>query len=493
MKKLTEIFKALRSKFEAGVNLIERKPGATVLILISIYALVFSGFTIFMYYAFTTYAWDLGVYTQALWTTLNRGKLFYYTLELPVNPSGSFFGAHFSPILFLVLPVYAIFQSPCTLLVLQSVVLGLGALPAYWIAKKHLSDKLSAVGVAAAYLAYPALQSVNSFDFHTEAFIPLFFLMTFHYIDEKKLFKGLLFALLTLSTIEFAPILIMFLGVYFVLREAFRKDTRKRSNIFIKRIAFPVILIIIAITWFFVAFYVINTVNPAKGTGLPGNWTHWGSSLSGVFVNVITHPLQALIFMVSPIEKVFYVLSLLIPLLMLPFFSGAFLLALPWLIAAPLSEYSFYYNFYFQYSAFAIGQLFIAAIFGVRRISFLSGGQRSLRLQRRIVVSILIASVLLSVAISPIGLPRLGDRPVKITTHSNLLLEVLKLVPDNASVATENDIFPHVAQRENAYILTWPMPMEVDYVLVDLKSISFPSSGWILLHSVAERSTGTRD
>ncbi len=89
--------------------------------------------------------------------------------------------------------------------------LALGALPVYWIAKKQFNDRLPAVGLAVAYLFYPALQSVNCFDFHTEAFIPLFFLMTFHYIEEKKWFKGLLFAVLTLSTIEFAPILILFL------------------------------------------------------------------------------------------------------------------------------------------------------------------------------------------------------------------------------------------------------------------------------------------
>jgi uncharacterized membrane protein len=474
LKKLRELFNVLRSKFEAGIDVVERKPGATVFVLISAYAVVFSGFTIFMHYAFKTYAWDLGIFTQSLWTTVNRGKLFYYTIELSVNPSGSFLGAHFSPILFLILPVYAVFQSPCTLLVLQSMVLALGALPVYWIATKQLGDKLSAVGIAAAYLIYPALQSVNCFDFHTEAFIPLFFLLTFHYIEEKKWFKGLLFALLTLSTIEFAPILVMFLGVYLVLREITKRNPTQHNRSLLRRIAFPFILMIIAIVWFFGAFYVMNTVNPIKGTGLPGNWTFWGSSLSEALVNIITHPLEALTFMVSPIGKIFYVFSLLAPLLMLPLFSVEFLIALPWLIAAPLSEYWLYYNFYFQYSAFAIGQLFVAAIFSLRKLSsFSNDGQRNFKLQRTIIASILAACILLSVAMSPIGLPILGDRRVEMTPHSNLLLEVLNLVPDNASVATQNDIFAHVAQREDAYILTWPMPMDVDYILVDLKSSHF--------------------
>ena len=64
MKKLRELFNVLRSKFEAGIDVVERKPGATVFVLISAYAVVFSGFTIFMHYAFKTYAWDLA---RALW------------------------------------------------------------------------------------------------------------------------------------------------------------------------------------------------------------------------------------------------------------------------------------------------------------------------------------------------------------------------------------------------------------------------------------------
>ncbi len=476
MTKLPSIFNALRRGIARTIDCVEKNSDKVVFVFIFFYVVVFSGYTIFMHYVFKTYAWDLGIFTQSFWTTVNRGKLFYYTVELNVNPSGSFFGTHFSPILFLVLPIYAIFQSPYTLLVLQTIVLALGALPVYWIAKKALDDKLSAVGMAAAYLIYPAVQSVNCFDFHTEAFIPLFFLLTFYYISEQKWFKGLLFAVLTLSTIEFAPILIMFLAFYLILKDAVNRIMTRQWMPFLRRLLFPIMLMIIAVAWFFLASYVVDVVNPVKSTGLPGNWTYWGSSLSGVVVNIITHPLQALAFMATPTDKVFYVFGLLAPLLILPVFSPEILFALPWLIAAPLSEYGFYYNLYFQYSAFAIGQLFIAAIFCIRRFSFLNHDKRkNFKIQRVIISSILIASFLLSVAISPIGLPRLGARPVNITPHTNLVHDILNMVPGNASVATQNDIFPHVAQREDAYILTWPMPMEVDFILVDMKSSHFYS------------------
>lgn len=50
------------------------------------YVLVVSSVAISRHYAFRTNAWDLGIYSQSLYTTLNHGKILYYTAELPGNP-----------------------------------------------------------------------------------------------------------------------------------------------------------------------------------------------------------------------------------------------------------------------------------------------------------------------------------------------------------------------------------------------------------------------
>jgi len=481
LDKLTQACNLFRSKLERAINFTERNAGKLVFVLIAAYTLIFSSYTIFMHYAFKTYAWDLGIFTQSLWTTVNKHRLFYYTIELPANPSGSFLGTHFSPILFLIVPIYALFQTPLTLLILQSFILALGALPVYWITREKLNDKLSGLGLAVAYLLYPVLHSVNCFDFHTEAFIPVLFLLAFYYIDRREWFKGLIFIVLLLSTIEFSPILVIFLAIYLIIKEIIGKDSIGIDKKHFKKILGPIVLIVLAVAWFYLAFHVMNSTNPLKGTGLPGNWTFWGSNLSEVLINVLTHPLEAVTFMVTPIEKVFYFFALLAPLLMLPMFSLEFFCSLPWLIASSLSEYRFYYHFYFQYSAFIIGQLFVATILSVRKLVFFHDSKKKEpRLQRKIIVLIIVANIFLSIALSPLVLPRLSTRKVEITPHADLLHDVLMLVPNNASISTQNDIFPHVAQREHAYILTWPMPMEVDLILIDLKSSHFLTFGGFL-------------
>jgi uncharacterized membrane protein len=83
-----------------------------------VYIIVMSSIAILKQYAFLTSGFDLGIFNQAFHTTLFDGKLFYETGDLSFNPGGSFFGVHFSPILFLLLPFYAIHPSAENLLVM---------------------------------------------------------------------------------------------------------------------------------------------------------------------------------------------------------------------------------------------------------------------------------------------------------------------------------------------------------------------------------------
>ena len=196
---ITKIGGSLYQSLGSRIASVERKADRIALLLIVAYTVFFSGYTIFMHYAFKTYAWDLGIFTQSMWSTINLGRPFYYTIEAAANPSMNFMGAHFSPVLLLVVPIYALYQSPLTLLVLQSFVIGLAALPLYWIAERKLQSKLWGLTFAVAFLLHPALHGMNCFDFHVEAFIPLFFFLAFHYLDTKQWVKGFAFSILKIG------------------------------------------------------------------------------------------------------------------------------------------------------------------------------------------------------------------------------------------------------------------------------------------------------
>jgi len=142
----------------------------------------FSYLTIQKLNVFGMYAWDFGIYHQAIFTTAKLGNLFYTTVELPYTqtayPVGTQFAVHFSPILFLIVPFYAIFSSPVTLLIIKTAIISIGAIPVFLLAKKEHGDKIGLI-FASGYLLLPAIHGITWYDFQPQSFLPTFLLFTF--------------------------------------------------------------------------------------------------------------------------------------------------------------------------------------------------------------------------------------------------------------------------------------------------------------------------
>ena len=252
------IERALRKKFlnvELSIYLLTT--------FIAIYIVVFSSLTIMKNYTFGTYAWDLGIFNQALWTTLHNGRFFYYTCELLIIPSGSFFGIHFSPILFAILPFYAISPSIETLLIMQSVILALGVLPLYKLAKHVLQYRLAGLVFSLAYLLYPALQGVNWFDFHIQSFLPLFFFSAIYFIERKNFKTYFLFTILALMVEEHAAMIVFFIGSFYFLHNSKQIISILRTYNFKTEIFLvPTLTMVLAGLWYLMTLWVRNSFFP---------------------------------------------------------------------------------------------------------------------------------------------------------------------------------------------------------------------------------------
>ena len=69
----------------------------------------------------------------------------------------------------------------------QAVAVALGALPVYWLARKHLGSERAALGFALAYLLYPPTQWLTLNEFHPVALACPLLLFAFWYLDEDRL------------------------------------------------------------------------------------------------------------------------------------------------------------------------------------------------------------------------------------------------------------------------------------------------------------------
>ena len=427
-----------------------------ILFLIAlIYVIIISSVAIVRHNAFRTNAWDLSIYSQSLYTTLNHGKLLYNTCELPGNPAGSLFGIHFSPFLFLLLPIYALFQNPITLLVLRPVAISLGLIPLYWILREqHPNKKLLTFFVAIIYVIYPPITApVSNFD--VEVFLPALFLFAMYYLKKGKLLNAYAFVVLALMVNEFVPLIILSMALYFFLLHRKNIIGGLLSKKVSKNAIFVILLLATSIVWFMSSSAVISHFNP-NALSTKWEWGEFGNSPGEIVTNVVTNPGKTITALLNDGQSKFlYITSLFGPLMFLSFLDPlTLIMTLPWLGASLLSINPLYYAIGTQYPAFVSPFIFVAAINGIKKLGEISNKNVIKKIGYLMTVTL---------AISILLFPAAGDFEGR--SSDDVTWRSLKEIPSTASVSVMPDVHPHLCNRLEVYPY---FQQGVDYVLLDI-------------------------
>ena len=431
-------------------------------LMVVLYVISFSINTLMRHYTFTSSAWDLGIFNQALYTTVKQGKLFYYTAELYANPSGTLFGVHFSPILFFIIPFYTILPRPETLLVIQTIVLASGVYPTFLIAKKTLQNKPISLLFSLLYLIYCHLHSVNLFDFHPDAFFVPFALFSWYFFTKQKWTGYFLFLLLCFFTKETSSIPFLVVGLIdaWSIREKIVTSFRK-SKFQDRRIFIPIATIAISILWYAVATAFIHFFNPSPPSRFVQG-TPWRIFLGGKPLGLSILESMTTLDFAGALQfefdlKLFYLFTILAPLAFLPVIKYSYFLpVVPWLLLAFLSNYSPYYGLGYHYSAIVVPFAIIAAVYGLERLglTFNLNEKRLLQLLKKVVL----VALLFALSISIMSLPLTKIELLSVSKHDKYVYETVKIIPPEASVLTQYDIFPHLSSRVNSFVV--PPPFE---------------------------------
>jgi uncharacterized membrane protein len=450
-------------------SLVKKIDIRLILLLAAIffYVLFFSYVTISRMFALQTYAYDLGVYNQAIHSTLTGHGFLYYTADLLANPSGSIFGVHVTFVLLIIVPFYSLFPAAQTLLILQSLILGLGALPVYLLADYKLQSKNLALVFSLVYLLSPALMGINWYDFHPEAFIILPMIFAIYFAEKNRWFPFFISILFVLLAMDKAALLVIAFGLYKLVSikraELFKKpDLHSPTMVYLGTI-------FLGIVWLFITIYVATVFNPNNiyVCGSSQYWSVLGArNIIEIPIRSILHPslvISALQF--DWIAKFTYLAVLFGPVLFLLFFAPrSIILVIPWLVVSLLSNYAPYYQFGNQYPSFILPAIICGSIIGFSNIvhrlkkpHFLS------RLNRKFGYAFLAGALLASTFVfqvisGPFSAFGVARYPMitygfpEPTPQSRFVAEALKLVPESASILTQNSMFPLVSNRENAYV-----------------------------------------
>src|SRR5262249_19233639 len=144
---------------------------------------------------------------------------------------GNFLATHLQLILILLAPLYWLWDDVRALLLVQTVMVALAALPLFWLTRRKTTSDFAAVIAAGAYLLLPAVEAANLFDFHPETFVPLLCITIFLCLDliqtpdpatGKQSLRPLVYVCFWLCTVlalaikEDMALIIAMLGLYII-------------------------------------------------------------------------------------------------------------------------------------------------------------------------------------------------------------------------------------------------------------------------------------
>ena len=399
--------------------------------------------------AFNTGRFDLGNMVQAVWSTADGRPLRVTDLG---GEQVSRLSAHFDPLLAGLAPLWWLWPSPEALLTAQAVALALGALPVFWLGRKHLGSDRPALAFALAYLLLPPVQWLALDDFHAVALACPLLLFSLWYLDEERLLPFAAFALAATAAREEVPLAIAGIGVWYALSRG-----RRRAGVAIAGVAAGM------------AFVVVGLVLPHFSGGpsnFYGRYSAVGGSPRGILETALTDPVR-LLEVAFDRRGLAYLLALVLPLAALPLLAPLALVpALPQLAINLLSDTPTQTSIHFHYTAVLIAPLTAAAVFGAARLQQRGASSEA------IAALVLAATLVASYRLGPLPLWRslpgaetLGARAHEVTPHDRITERALRLVPEDAVVSASNSLGAHLSARRR--VLSFPLRRDATWIAVD--------------------------
>jgi uncharacterized membrane protein len=390
--------------------------------------------------AFETGRFDLGNMTQAVWSTA-RGH------PLEITDLGgeqiNRLGAHVDPLLAAFTPLWWLWPSPTMLLVVQAIVVALGALPVFWLARKHLGSERYAALFGLAYLVYAPVQWLALDEFHPVALACPLLNFAVWYLDEGRVVTAVPFLALASLTKEEVPLAVAGLGLWFALARG-------------ERLAGGAIAVAGAALTAFSLKVVMPHFHGGAAPAFYDRYDSVGGSLGGIVQTAFTDPGE-LIRAVTEGRDLAYLFQLALPLAGLFLAAPLILLAaLPELAANLLSDVPTQTSIEFHYTAPIVPFLVAGAVLGAARVP-------------RIAPLVLSASVVTGIALGPMWAGELV--PDRMSAHDRVAARAVELVPEGAPVSSTNGLGGHLSERQRVF--SFPVVREARWVAVDLRRASY--------------------
>jgi uncharacterized membrane protein len=428
-----------------------RSPQLLLWSAIAAYAAAFSALSVLRHRAFQTGRFDLGNMVQAVWSTAHGHPLQVTGLR---GDEISRLAAHFDPILAAFAPLWLVWPSPDMLLVTQAAAIAIGALPVFWLARKHLGSERAGVGFALAYLLYPPTQWLTLNEFHPVALACPLLLFAIWFLDEGRLIPFALCGLLATTTKEEIGFVVAGLGLWWALARG-----RRVEGLAILAVGAAIALVAIEV--------VVPHFNRAGSSSFFARYSEVGGSPGGIVHTAVTKPWKLVTTAVTG-RGLGYLARLFLPLGLLALLAPLLLLAaIPELAINLLSAATTQTSIHFHYTAGLIPVLVAATILGAAQLV-----RTRPHWAAPLATGALVLAIASNYALGAIPLWRYlpGGQQAEahaadVTGHDRIAAHALRLIPSSAVVSATNTLGAHLSARRR--VLSFPIIQDAAWIAAD--------------------------
>ncbi|GIK41457.1 MAG: hypothetical protein BroJett011_52900 [Chloroflexota bacterium] len=453
-----------------------------LILAMAAYAAFFTAQLLLHHYSFGSRSLDLGNMDQAIWNTLH-GRPFHQTNQPGATNRLSL---HVEPILLPISLLYLIYSGPEILFLFQSIVVALGAIPVFALARFKLHNDGLALIFALVYLMFPAIQGATLLDFHAITLVPTFLLAAFYSLETKRPKLFALFAILAAACKEDMTLLVMMLGFY-----AFFINRQRRLGL---------ITVGLGGMWAFLAVFVIPPAFAGTENIHWNRYGHLGNSPLTIVSNFFVRP-HLVLSHLQQVQALDYLRLLLTPTAFTALFNPiTLLLALPSLGINLLSNFSPMQRVNsLIYAAPIVPAVMISSIYGVANLKRMSERRthranvankalsrithHASRITHHVspippLFNLFFGGLILTASLAyhlfygyfPWGGQFRGWE--EVTDHHRRAERLFAQIPPEAALSAQDRLNPHVSQRETLYI--FDRIEDADHIVLDVTEDSWP-------------------
>jgi len=394
--------------------------------------------------ALETRAFDLGIFAQAVWNTLQGDFLFSSLKENIV-----LLGDHVSPILLMITPFYAVWPDPRTLVLLQAIAAASSFFPLALIARDKLKDRSLVLIFLLMFFFFQPMRAALHSDFHPEVLAEPFLWWAFFFLDRGKIVRFLLCLAVAVTGKENFLVIAFMFGVY-----AFFWKKMRGLGIFVALGSVGLFL------W--ETKWLVPHLSGAK------------YFYAANYANILNDPTGGILQRLFAGESLEYALKVYLPFLFFPFFNlPTLFLTFPVFFQNLLTGGGGFRSFNYHYFTGLTPFLFISTIYGLARLK----EQKAWIRQQLIPIGFLMLSVSI-LRSGPSEYWFFWEIHSHRNAHTDMVREKLREIPSNYRVLTHNALIPQLCNRKYVHQFNYNTDTtklqqadkyRVDYLIWDIR------------------------